>query len=80
MVGIAQTIVAVPVAVWAGLYGPTWLWIIAAALFIDGYVLQFIGHRIEGNDAGELVLIKKLLGLPYKAVADPTDQSEGQYR
>ena len=40
-----------------------WLW--AAGCFVGGYVLQLIGHAIEGNDAGEIVLIKKLLGKPY---------------
>lgn len=33
--------------------------------FVSGYVLQFQGHAIEGNDAGEVVLIKKWLGKPY---------------
>ena len=40
-------------------------WLVAAGCFIAGYLLQFIGHAIEGNDAGEVVLIKKLLGKPY---------------
>lgn len=40
-----------------------WLW--GAACFVGGYALQFIGHAIEGNDAGEVVLVKKLLGRPY---------------
>lgn len=40
-----------------------WLW--AGSAFVAGYALQFIGHAIEGNDAGEVVLIKKLLGKPY---------------
>jgi uncharacterized membrane protein YGL010W len=35
------------------------------AAFVGGYVLQFIGHAIEGNDAGELILFKRLLGKPY---------------
>lgn len=38
----------------------------AAGAFLGGYVLQFIGHAIEGNDAGEAILIKKLLGKPYR--------------
>ena len=38
----------------------------AGAAFVAGYVLQFIGHAIEGNDAGELILVKKLLGRPYR--------------
>ena len=37
----------------------------ALIAFVVGYVLQFIGHAIEGNDAGELILIKKLQGRPY---------------
>lgn len=37
----------------------------AAAAFVVGYALQFWGHAFEGNDAGEVILIKKLLGRPY---------------
>lgn len=41
-----------------------WWW--ALGCFIGGYLLQFLGHAIEGNDAGEAVLVKKLLGKPYR--------------
>lgn len=40
----------------------------ALVSFLVGYALQFLGHAIEGNDAGETILIKKLLGKPYIAV------------
>jgi hypothetical protein len=40
----------------------------ALGAFVGGYVLQFLGHAIEGNDAGETVLVKKALGLPYVAI------------
>jgi hypothetical protein len=33
--------------------------------FIAGYALQFVGHWFEGNDAGEMILLKKWLGRPY---------------
>jgi hypothetical protein len=33
------------------------------------YILQWIGPAVEGNDMGELILIKKLLGKPYVAVS-----------
>ena len=39
---------------------------LAAVAFVGGYIMQFIGHAIEGNDAGELILIKKALGKPYQ--------------
>lgn len=44
-----------------------WRW--AAGFFVGGYALQFLGHAVEGNDAGEWVLIKRLLGLPYVAIS-----------
>jgi Protein of unknown function (DUF962) len=44
-----------------------WYWGVAA--FVLGYFLQWLGHRAEGNDLGEWAGIKRLLGLPYVAIA-----------
>jgi hypothetical protein len=44
-----------------------WYW--GAAAFLGGYLLQWIGHLVEGNDLGEWAGIKRLLGWPYVAVA-----------
>ena len=44
-----------------------WYW--GAALFVLGYLLQFIGHQVEGNDVGEWAGVKRLLGLPYVSIA-----------
>jgi hypothetical protein len=44
-----------------------WYWGVAA--FVVGYLLQFIGHKVEGNDVGELIPIKRLLGLPCVSIA-----------
>jgi hypothetical protein len=33
---------------------------IAAACFLAGYLLQWAGHRAEGNEVGEWILIKFL--------------------
>jgi len=49
------------------------LWWRPVVLLAASYLLQWLGHRIEGNDMGEVVLIKKLLGRPYVAVA-PRDR------
>jgi len=46
----------------------------ALACFVAGYVLQFVGHAIEGYDAGEVVLIKKLLGKPYTEFAPQREE------
>ncbi len=47
------------------------LWWRPAGIIVISYALQWIGHRVEGNDLGEVILIKKLLGRPYVAVAPP---------
>ncbi|HUQ72413.1 MAG TPA: Mpo1-like protein [Planctomycetaceae bacterium] len=59
LVGVPLTFIVSTLWLWQG-YG--W-WALGA--FVGGYALQFAGHAIEGNDAGEVVLVKKALGLPY---------------
>src|SRR5437660_551889 len=39
-----------------------WYWGVGALVL--GYLLQYAGHRVEGNDMGELAGIKRLCGLP----------------
>jgi hypothetical protein len=75
-VGIPLTILAVVVAVYQ-LYWWRWdLWWRPVALLVAGYVLQYVGHRWEGNDMGEVILVKKLLGRPYVAVSPRYEQAE----
>jgi len=68
-VGIPLTIAAVVLA-GVQLYFWRWdLWYRPAVLLAAGYLLQFLGHRHEGNDMGEVILAKRLLGRPYTAVS-----------
>ena len=46
------------------LFERQWWW--AAAAFAGGYLLQFAGHAVEGNDAGEVILVKRAFGKPYR--------------
>ncbi|MDM8008894.1 MAG: DUF962 domain-containing protein [Phycisphaerae bacterium] len=69
LVGIPLTVAAAALAV-VQLWQWRWdLWWRPAGLLIVGYLLQWIGHLIEGNDMGELILVKKRLGRPYVAVS-----------
>lgn len=85
MVGIPLTIAAVVLAGWQ-LYEWRWdLWWRPALLLLAGYLPQYLGHLYEGNDMGELILIKKWLGKPYIAVApryaneiEPRRREEGE--
>lgn len=65
-VGIPMIVVSLPLFFW------DWRW--ALALFVVGWVLQFIGHAIEGNQPaffrnpvylviGPLWLVRRALGL-----------------
>jgi hypothetical protein len=50
-----------------------WYW--GVACFVLGYVLQYVGHRVEGNDVGEWAGIKRLLGLPYVSISPRWEQT-----
>jgi hypothetical protein len=52
------------------------LWWRPAGLVLVGYILQIIGHWIEGNDVGEWILVKRLLGRPYTAVSPRYTESD----
>jgi len=45
------------------------LWWRPIALLAFSYALQWLGHRIEGNDMGEVILLKRALGLPYVRIS-----------
>jgi hypothetical protein len=62
LIGIPMTVIGV-----LSLFFVHWYW--GVGLFVLGYVLQYIGHQVEGNDLGEWAGIKRLLGLPYVAIA-----------
>lgn len=64
MIGIPMTVVGIGLLI---AYPAQWYWGVGA--FVLGYVLQFIGHLVEGNDMGEWAGIKRLLGLPYVGIS-----------
>src|SRR4051794_32081923 len=59
MIGIPPTILGV-------LLIPVYFWLVsvpiflfALALFVGGYLVQFLGHALEGTDPGEVILLKR---------------------
>jgi MFS superfamily sulfate permease-like transporter len=68
-IGIPLAIAAVVLAI-VQLINWQWsLWYRPVILLVVGYFMQWVGHRLEGNDMGELILIKKWLNRPYVAVS-----------
>ena len=45
------------------------LFLFALAMFVGGYMVQFLGHAVEGTDPGEVIWFKRKLGLPYVDIA-----------
>ncbi len=73
LIGIPLALIAAPLLL---LWLPWAQWYWAAAAFTVGYALQWLGHRVEGNDMGEWAGIKRLLGLPYVAIAPRRQKRE----
>src|SRR5262249_39411623 len=53
-----------------------WYWGVGA--FVLGYLLQWLGHLVEGNDLGEWAGIKRMLGLPYVSIAPRYERTKSE--
>lgn len=69
MIGIPMTVACIPLALYQLAENRWDLWWRPVLLLFGGYALQWIGHVIEGNDMGEIIVVKKILGKPYVAVS-----------
>ena len=65
-VNYALHMVGIPLAVAGIIYWFLQQWLLGTVLFFIGYLLQYIGHRIEGNEVGEWILIKKIFFSIFK--------------
>ena len=70
LVGVPLTFLGTPAALIEGA-----AWYYAVGCFTGRYLHQFVGHAIEGNDAGEVVFIKKSLGMRYNEYAPGSPSS-----
>lgn len=70
LIGVPLTFVGTPLTIVAG--ADLW-WTVVC--FVGGYLLQFAGHAVEGNDAGEVIFVKKMLGMPYTEYGPGTASS-----
>ena len=80
-IGIPLTVVALVLVIVQLGQGRWDLWWRPVVCVVLGYALQYLGHRIEGNDMGEMILFKRLMGKPYIAVAPSREgrvKSEGR--
>ena len=72
----ALHVVGIPPTILGLLLMPVWLFglspvvfLFALANFVGGYLVQFLGHALEGTDPGEIIYFKKKLGWSYIDIA-----------
>lgn len=77
MIGIPPTVLGVLlIPIYVSLVSIP-LFLFALALFVGGYLIQFLGHALEGTDPGEVILLKRKLGWPYVDIAPPRKSRQG---
>jgi hypothetical protein len=77
-IGIPMLVFGLVLGGWQLFYGMWGLWWRPVGLIVVSYILQWIGHRMEGNDMGEVILVKKLFGKPYIAVVDRASPQQSE--
>ena len=77
MLGIPPTIIGVLLMPIYIVLMSVSLFIFALVLFVGGYLVQFLGHALEGSDPGEIILIKRKLGLPEVEIAPSRKPGRG---
>ena len=71
-VNFALHLVGIPLAVAGVILFVAWPWnewYWGASAFVLGYLLQWLGHFIEGNDLGEWSGVKRMLGMRYVSIS-----------
>ena len=69
MLGIPPTIIGVLLMPIYVVLMSVSLFLFALVLFVGGYLVQFLGHALEGTDPGEVIYFKRKLGMSYVDIA-----------
>lgn len=72
MIGIPLTLLPIPLPLLD--FFSLRQWLLMFGLIAFGFLIQFVGHLVEGNDMGELILVKRWLGWDYVSVV-PREQN-----
>ena len=83
-ISFALHMVGIPATMFGVLLIPVYLYqlsipifLFALALFVGGYLVQFLGHALEGTDPGEIIYFKRKLGLRYVDIAPARAKQRG---
>jgi hypothetical protein len=77
MIGIPPTILGVLMIPIYLLQRSVPLFLFALAMFVGGYLVQFLGHALEGTDPGEVIFLKRKLGWSHVDIAPAREARDG---
>jgi uncharacterized membrane protein YGL010W len=52
------------------------IFLLALALFVGGYLVQFLGHLLDSTEPGEIMYLRRKLGWSYAEIG-PTSPAHG---
>jgi hypothetical protein len=53
------------------------IFLLALGLFVGGYLVQFLGHALEGTEPGEIMFLKRKLGWSAVTIAPAPESQRG---
>jgi uncharacterized membrane protein YGL010W len=69
MVGIPPTILGVLLIPVYALLVSIPIFLLALTLFVGGYLVQFLGHALDGTEPGEIMFLRRKLGGSYAKIS-----------
>src|SRR4051812_36760962 len=68
MFGIPPTILGVLLIPVYGTLFSVPIFLFALAMFVGGYLIQFLGHLVDGTEPGEIMYLRRKLGWSYAKI------------
>jgi uncharacterized membrane protein YGL010W len=56
------------------------IFILALGLFVGGYLIQFLGHLVDGSEPGEVMYLRSKLGWSYAKISTAPRPAPGSTR
>jgi hypothetical protein len=80
MIGIPPTILGVLLIPVYVLLVSIPIFLLALTMFVGGYLIQFLGHAIDGTEPGEITYLRRKLGWSYAPISPGATPTAGSNR
>jgi hypothetical protein len=80
MIGIPPTILGVLLIPVYVLLVSIPIFLLALGMFVGGYLIQFVGHAVDGTEPGEIAFLRRKFGWSYAGIAPAATPAAGSNR